>query len=300
VSPQDDDLGVTARRDLDDSTADALLAGRDVQAEPALSSLMGALRALADGPAPAPSSALASLLEGGFEAPTQVLPVAPSPRSWRARTWALPLQLSMGVAAALGLILGAAAANELPAPAQTAVADVVEAVTPLSVPRPVKHPTPAVTPTPTPSASPQGAAADRHGSSPSPVASHDQDVSGTDGGHRDQQQADPSHSPDANPDDGGHSSKGGDDQPKVIAPTDRQPTGDSGDGHGSAPDRSGHRATDGPDRRNAAGPRTDETQRGPGPTTRSGAPDRRNAAGPRTGRRGGTGEQVRPAGQATR
>ncbi|MCW2601518.1 MAG: hypothetical protein JWM02_3347, partial [Frankiales bacterium] len=144
MRPFDDDSNVTRRRDLDDRTADALLAGRDVEDEPELGELIGQLRSLADLPVPTPSSALAAMLEDGLDATTLALPVAPHSFavSWRQRTWALPLQLSLAGASCLALILGAAAANELPAPAQTAVANAVEAVTPLHVPRPATHPAP--------------------------------------------------------------------------------------------------------------------------------------------------------------
>jgi hypothetical protein len=66
------------------------------------------------------------------------------------RSWSLALQLGLAGAVCCALVLGAAAANELPDPAQTAVADVVEMVTPLHLPRPTEpsdDPRPAVTPT---------------------------------------------------------------------------------------------------------------------------------------------------------
>lgn len=143
---------MSLRRDLDERAAEALLAGRPVDDEPELTEAIGLVRSLADAPAPAPSATLAAMLAGGLT-PTETAAAPPvaAPRavSWRQRSWALPLQLSLAGAGCLALVLGAAAANELPAPAQTAVADVVEAVTPLHVPRPpARRPAPAVSPTP--------------------------------------------------------------------------------------------------------------------------------------------------------
>ncbi|MCW2586594.1 MAG: hypothetical protein JWN55_2110, partial [Frankiales bacterium] len=95
MSPFDDDRDVTSSRDLDDRAADGLLRGRAVPGEPELSAFVDELLALADGPAPAPSAALAAMLEGGLAADTRVLPVAvpvgTKAVSWRVRGRALPL-----------------------------------------------------------------------------------------------------------------------------------------------------------------------------------------------------------------
>lgn len=146
MTPHDDDKGVTSL-DLDDRTADALLSGHAVEGEPLLTDALGQMRAWVDVPAPPPSSALMALMDGGLAAASSALPARSRSGvrtpGGRRRSWAL--QLSLGVTGCLGLIAGAAAANELPAPAQTAVANVVEAVTPLHVPRP-HHPSRPTTP----------------------------------------------------------------------------------------------------------------------------------------------------------
>ncbi|MGZ6793879.1 MAG: hypothetical protein ACXVFV_13055, partial [Mycobacteriales bacterium] len=59
---------MTRRHDLDDRSADALLSGRAVEGEQDLSALLGTMSRLADVPAPAPSEALAALLETGLTA----------------------------------------------------------------------------------------------------------------------------------------------------------------------------------------------------------------------------------------
>lgn len=152
MSPSGDNKDMSPRRDLDDRTADALLSGHAVAGEPALNEILSQMRSLADVPAPAPSSALAAMLESGvtpasLPAPAKAArPARPAVGavSWGRRAWAVPL----GAAGFLSLLVGAAAANALPDGAQTAVADVVEAITPLHVPRPhherltpVVHPT---------------------------------------------------------------------------------------------------------------------------------------------------------------
>jgi hypothetical protein len=226
VTPFGDDSDVTPRRNLDDRTVELLLSGREVDGETELGALISQVRSLADGPAPAPSSALAAMLEGGLDAATLPVPTATSAVSWRRRSWALPLQFSLAGSACLALILGAAAANELPAPAQTAVANAVEAVTPLHVPRPAAHSAPAVVPTPTPTRTPVPAAQD-----PSPRATHADDPTGRTGIDDHQNGVRPAASPDGGP----SGSRGGDDgHPRVSpSPDDLQPADKSGDGKGS-------------------------------------------------------------------
>lgn len=201
MSPRSDDRGVNPRRTFDERTADALLSGREVDGETELSALLAEMRRLE--PAPAPNAALSAMLEDGFTPD-----VVPLPEKRARRTWALPLQLALGSAACLGLLFGAAAAGELPGPAQTAVADVVEAVTPLHVPRPVPHPVPAVVPSPTRSAEPSPAAGEgsHEGATPRPSQSSD-DHSGTGGGGG----GDDSHDgrPSATPSAGDHSDGSG-------------------------------------------------------------------------------------------
>ena len=133
MSPRSDDVDMT-RRDLDDRTADALLSGRVVDGEPLLTEVISELRSLASVPAPAPSTALTLLLEHGIQGAPVAL-AGPASVSWR-RRFTRPIQVSLGAAGCVALFAGAAAANELPSRAQNAVADVVEAVTPLHVPRP--------------------------------------------------------------------------------------------------------------------------------------------------------------------
>jgi len=141
-----------SRRKLDDRSADALLSGRAVAGEPELSAFVAQVQAL-QAATPTPSPELAAMLEHGI-APevldrTPVLLPAPARRavSWR---YAL-----VSLAAVLTGVLGAGAANALPAPAQRAVADVVGWITPLHLPHPGPDKgTPAVVPTLTPSAEP--------------------------------------------------------------------------------------------------------------------------------------------------
>ena len=245
MPPPGDDRDVTPRRDLDDRTADALLSGHQVDGEPELSDLLGQLRSLADGPAPLPSTALAALLENGLDAVVVgegAVPVRPT-TSWRRRTFAFPMQVSLAGAGCLVLLLGAAAANRLPATAQTAVADVVESITPLHVPRPVSHPVPAVVPTPTPTRSPGAGAlvngggdGSDAGQSPSPRPTQDDQGRGGDG-HR----SDPSPTPGAHKS-GGDKGGSGHDRPEASpTPEARQPADVSGNGEGSGDRRrSGH------------------------------------------------------------
>jgi hypothetical protein len=145
VSLFSDDQGV--KRPLPDRDADALLRGRPVEGEPALSGFVSELMARQE--TPVPNAALSALLEGGLVPDTSPV-VMPT----RRRSWRLPAQIALGGVASLSLVFGAASANALPAPAQAAVADVVEAVTPLHVPRPAAKPTPkpVVTPSPRPTA----------------------------------------------------------------------------------------------------------------------------------------------------
>lgn len=139
MSPFDDDVSDMDRRRhtaaLGDDVAEALLAGRAVPAEADLKQLLTLLRATAAAPPPVPSAALAAVLAAGFE-PLPGTTVAPSSAGWR--RWG-PLVAFAATVAITGAT-GATAANALPSPVQTAVADAVEALTPLDVPRPAADP----------------------------------------------------------------------------------------------------------------------------------------------------------------
>jgi hypothetical protein len=147
--PSGDDQDMNLRRDLDDRTADALLAGRDVDGEAELSVFVADVRASVQVGGVAPTVALMAMLDGGIPAADHVVETpVPQAVSWdsRRRGRLVPgrhaLQLGLAVAACLALVLGGAVTNSLPAPAQELVADVVEAVTPLDVPRPPSVPRP--------------------------------------------------------------------------------------------------------------------------------------------------------------
>lgn len=181
------------RRSVDDRSADALLSGRPVPGEPELSALVAAMRAQAV--AAPPSDALAALLAGGFVPDPSAAAVLPLRPSTGVRRWAL--QVSLTAAALVALSLGAAS-NDLPAPVQTTVADVVEAITPLTVPRPAERPAPAVTPSQRPTTAPPRAVQPSDDSRP--------DVAAT-------------RAPSARTDDGGHGRDGGDSGRRVQPTT---------------------------------------------------------------------------------
>lgn len=130
---------------LDERATDALLAGRSVPGESALSALVADVLALLDAPAPVPSAALAELLVDGLVPDTALLPTLP--RQAR-RPRLLPIPLAAGALAVAGGLFGAATANALPPPAQRIVSDTVGTLTPLHLPRPASKPKPAVRPAP--------------------------------------------------------------------------------------------------------------------------------------------------------
>ena len=249
MSPRNDDRDVNRRR-LDDRAAEALLSGRVVVGEPALAAFVQQLQSLADAPAPTPSSALAAMLEQGLDLPP--VPAAQAAAvSWRTRSWALPLQVSLGGVAALSLVLVAAVGNDLPAPAQTAVANVVEAITPLHVPRPATHaptPKPAVTPTETVSPAAASTAKPDEQRSPRPSSSaatgeHQGGPSGEhQGGQSGDRQVEPSQSPRPSP-----TNRSGEDHPTTSGGGEHHGSSDPtsspslDDGHsGDGSDGSGH------------------------------------------------------------
>ncbi len=144
MSPFGDDEGVDPRRALDDRAVEALLTGHPVEGHEDLQELLGAFRAATPAQAPTPSPALTALLSDGLPAPA-VGPAtaggpATAPGRTRRRLIAVPAALALAVTGSVGLFAGAAAANQLPARVQTAVADVVESVTSLQVPRPAARP----------------------------------------------------------------------------------------------------------------------------------------------------------------
>jgi hypothetical protein len=133
-----DDMTPPPADELDDLRVEALLRGTTVSDEPRLAAVLAQARSVGAGPAPLPSPALAALLSGGAVAPVST---SADPR-WRRRLATVGL-VSFGSSAAL---VGAAAANVLPAAAQTVVARVVNQVTPLTLPgtHPLPHQVPQV------------------------------------------------------------------------------------------------------------------------------------------------------------
>jgi hypothetical protein len=95
--------------------------------DPVLAELIGELRGMAEAPPPQIKPELESIL-GGFDQ----LARARDKRRNRLRSGGVGLAVAGVVAAGLG----AAAANELPAPAQRAVARVVNGLTPFEIPHP--------------------------------------------------------------------------------------------------------------------------------------------------------------------
>ena len=134
-------------RSLDDRTVEALLAGRTTN-RPELQPLAEVLTLMsAQRPAQAPASErLERMFAEGVHPITVPLKTAPAPASRRTARASLAALAAVATVAA-GLV-GAASANALPAPAQRAVAYVIAALSPLTVPQPADD-TPAPTPTPT-------------------------------------------------------------------------------------------------------------------------------------------------------
>ena len=123
----------------DDARAEALLRGEATGADPgsaAVAAFVREMRASASGPAPAPSPALAALLGQGAQAPERppvAVPAArraPARRGWR--RWIAVAGIGTGVA--LTSVVGAGAAGLLPGPAERVVGEVVETLTPLTLP----------------------------------------------------------------------------------------------------------------------------------------------------------------------
>jgi hypothetical protein len=130
--------------DLDDVVVEALIAGRYVASHAELASIVAELQSLAHEP-PRPSPELSVLLAQGIATPLVATPPRPSFR--------VGVTLGAVILTVSGGTIGAASANVLPPRAQRAVADAVQAVTPLHLPRPTRPaslPTPAPSPTPSP------------------------------------------------------------------------------------------------------------------------------------------------------
>jgi len=148
----------TPPRRLDDRTVEALLAGRaPLDARPDLQPLADALTLLAaQRPATAPASErLERMLTEGVHpvtAPLRTGPVLPEVR--RTTHWRAGLATLAALATVSAGLVGAASANALPAPAQRAVAYVVEALSPLTLPVPKKD-APTAPATRAPKASPR-------------------------------------------------------------------------------------------------------------------------------------------------
>lgn len=145
MSRHDDDRDVSP---LDDRTTDRLLSGRPVEDEPGLTAFVQQLQAFTPSAAPAPSAALEELLAGGLP----VVPVAPAAPPRRARLGTAWTRLGVAGASFAAVLLGAGAANALPARAQDLVADVVGFVSPFELPRPdegTAEENPAPVPSPT-------------------------------------------------------------------------------------------------------------------------------------------------------
>ena len=130
-------------RPLDERTSDALLGGRSVPGEEALSAFVTDALALTE--LPAPTAALAELLDNGFVPDATLRPALPALRRHR---WLLPIPLAVGSLIVAGGVFGAAGANALPAPAQRIVSDTVRELTPIHLPRPAGKPKPTIAPVP--------------------------------------------------------------------------------------------------------------------------------------------------------
>jgi hypothetical protein len=219
------------RHRLDDRSADALLSGRAVADEPALTAFVAQVQSRA-AEAPAPSAELAAMLEHGVPAEARVTVATPvvAPPARRAVSWT---RYALVGTAALAGLLGAGAANALPAPAQRAVADVVEWVTPLHLPRPAAdEPTPAVVPSSTPTPSQAATPAPAATRSPEPEQSGDDDA--TEG-----PDASEGPSADGSSTDGTHETAGPDgdatSSPEPSSPSDDNGSSDSSDGDHATP-----------------------------------------------------------------
>lgn len=122
-------MNIPGRRSEYAPDLDALLAGRIAPGDEGLAALLTTMRSSIALEVPTPSPALAQMLAEGVPA----LSTAPAP-SRRGVSWGR--RAAVGAAALLVPLLGAGAANALPAPVQEAVADAVSALSPFELPRP--------------------------------------------------------------------------------------------------------------------------------------------------------------------
>jgi hypothetical protein len=236
-SPSRDDRGVRLSRRItraqQERALDDALAGRSA-ADPALSEFVADARELISPTPPAPSPLLAAMLEAGVpdEARQGAGRGIPAPR--QARTWP---RVAFAGGTALGLLVGAAAANALPRPAQNAVADVVSWVSPVHLPH-ADRPHPAVSPTPAPSpAVPAGPAGSLRSTTnpndgPTPPGTTDRE-SGATGGHDDTRS---SASPTPAETSGGDGSGSGPRETSSPSPEPSQTDGSGGTSGGPGPD----------------------------------------------------------------
>ncbi|MEZ0448901.1 hypothetical protein [Cellulomonas sp. ICMP 17802] len=112
----------------DNHHEDAPMISDTALGDPALRDLFAELSALADRPTPPIGEELAALLAGATP-----LTVAPGRRNRAAKSAVIGL-VTAGILA--GGVTAAAAANELPAPAQRVVSRVITTLTPLEIPNP--------------------------------------------------------------------------------------------------------------------------------------------------------------------
>lgn len=118
---------------LCDRTVEALLAGRGAPGHTELAERIRCVRAVALSAAPPPNAELAKVLAGGLMMPSVKLSFVATPPQ-QGRRWAS--RVGVAIAALVTSTAIAGAANALPAPLQTAVANAVEAVTPFQLPKP--------------------------------------------------------------------------------------------------------------------------------------------------------------------
>ena len=150
MSPRGDSDSDMSTMFLTEDVVEALIKGDAVPtAYDPLARFAAEVRALGDGPAPAPSPDLATLLAGGrLLRPTPATPPGrPSGPGARRQASRLGKVAGLGLAAKLGLgatvvaagVAGAGAAGVLPAPADHVVRHAIEAVTPVSFPSHDQH-----------------------------------------------------------------------------------------------------------------------------------------------------------------
>jgi uncharacterized membrane protein YgcG len=241
VTHHDDHQGVRRPRPQD-RDADALLRGLAVTGEEAITAFVTDLQNLADQPAPAPSRALAAMLEGGF-VPDATLPPITFPVRRKSR-WLVSVPLAFAV---VGGTVGAASANVLPDPAQRLVSDTVSSITPIHLPKPATKPHPRSPGKPTPTATPT------EGQTPEPTETpRSPQLVGDDGGPTSR----PSQSGADNRDGhGGDTGTRGGDRPQPSATPRQETDGQDGGGPSPEPTPTSSRGDDGHDGSNGSSSR---------------------------------------------